>query len=460
MRRPNILVILTDQQRWDTIGLNGNDQVQTPNLDSLARSGACFSNAYANCPVCMPSRMSMLSGQYPASLRICCNGIEMPPDVMCLQHILKPYGYRTANLGKLHFKNHSSMFRDHRDPHPAYGFDTLVHSDEPGCYDDAYLKWVEKRAPDEVRNCECDTPPAWKGRPIKNHPRGAKSPYLFEGPEDLTHTAFVVDETITFLEQHQHEPFFCIAGMYAPHPPINPPKRFVDMYEQKDLPLPLRLPEEISEDVTDEQWQKIKAYYYALVSHVDDQTGRILKRLKELGLEENTVVIFTSDHGENLGDHGMTGKCNYHDSSTRVPLIFSCPEKISSRGVTREITELVDVAPTVLDLCGVQVPPFMQGKSLVPYLEERSETTGRQSAFIEHRYPMKQGYKAVRTVEYLYVLESSGTELLYDLNKDPAQLTNIAADAQYQQTLSDMRLALAKRWFEVESTLPARTAEY
>ena len=141
MRRPNVLILYTDQQRWDTIGYGGdahylgNPHIHTPNLNRLAAEGVLFANAYCNNPVCMPSRQSMLSGRYPSTLGCTTNGIEMPEDVWTLPRILQSYGYQTANVGKLHFKNHAN--RDHREPHPRYGFDTLILSDEPGCYDDA-----------------------------------------------------------------------------------------------------------------------------------------------------------------------------------------------------------------------------------------------------------------------------------------------------------------------------------
>ena len=130
MKRPNVLLLYTDQQRWDAVRAAGNAHIHTLNLDRLAGEGVLFENAFCNNPVCMPSRQSMLSGQYPSSLGCTCNGIEMPQGVPTLASLLKPYGYHTANIGKLHFKNHSN--RDHREPHPSYGFDTLILSDEPG----------------------------------------------------------------------------------------------------------------------------------------------------------------------------------------------------------------------------------------------------------------------------------------------------------------------------------------
>ncbi len=456
MQRPNVLILYTDQQRWDAMRCAGNEFIHTPNLDALAKNGAMFENSFANTPVCMPSRMSMQSGRYPAALGICCNGIEMPERIPCMHNVLKPYGYHSANIGKLHFKNHSN--RDHREPHPTYGFDTLINSDEPGCYDDAYTKWVFSRNPDMLEKCRVDTPPAWEGKPIKKHPRNTHQPYLFEAPDDYTHSAFVADETCGYIKAHKDDPFFCIAGFYAPHTPVNPPKRFVDMYDQKSMPLPERNSGENFEDVSDEQWRKTKAYYYALVSHVDDQIGRILKTLDESGLRDNTIIIFTSDHGEYLGDHGRIQKGGPEDASARTPLIISYSDSLKNQKISG-IVEAVDIAPTVLDLCGVQVPPYMQGKSLRPLLEGK-ECELRTSAFIEHRFPFGDAYKAVRTREYLYSMDNSGNETLYDLQNDPHQLCDAAGNSKYATALAEMRAEMLKRWFDAEGQYPLRTGMY
>ena len=166
MKRPNVLMLYTDQQRWDTIRYGGNTHIITPNLDRLAQEGVLMENAYCNNPVCMPSRQSMLSGLYPSTLGCTTNGIEMREDVWTIPRILGNYGYTTANIGKLHFKNHSN--RDHREPHPSYGFDTLILSDEPGCYDDAYIQWVSGHDPEQVENCRVSTPPAWQDKPVSD----------------------------------------------------------------------------------------------------------------------------------------------------------------------------------------------------------------------------------------------------------------------------------------------------
>ena len=458
MKRPNVLLLYTDQQRWDTIAASGNEYVITPRLDGLAREGVLFENAFCNSPVCMPSRHSMLSGQYPSAIGTTCNGIEMREDALTVQKVLRTYGYRAANVGKLHFKNHSN--RNHRELHPAYGFDHLVLSDEPGCYYDAYIKWVAERNPDVVEACRCSTPPAWTGAPVVKQPRNTHEPYLLEGPEELTHTAFVADECIEFIRHRGSEPFLLIGGFYAPHTPLNPPKRFVDLYKASELPLPKMNPGENRYGLSDAEWQVVKAYYYALVTHIDDQVGRILNALNEEGLTEDTIVIFTSDHGEHLGDHGLIQKgAPGLDSCAHVPLLASYPGKISKGRRFPQTIEAVDIAPTILDYCGIQVPPIMQGRSFRPLLEGRPYKE-RTSAFIEHRYPFGASWKTVRTPEFKYCVCNSGEELLFDLQSDPHELTNVAENSQYLSVMAQMRQELWRRWFDVERQYPLRSGAY
>lgn len=453
MKRPNVLILYTDQQRWDAVGY-ANPLVKTPNIDALAAAGATFENTFVNTPVCMPSRMSMLSGRYPATLGIACNGIPMPMDIPCLHNILKLYGYKTANIGKLHFQNHSD--HDHRTPHPSYGFDVMINSDEPGCYDDAYIKWVERKAPDMVGKCRVSTPPAWEGTAYDVHPRNTDEPYLFEGDQNLTHTAFVGDETATFIENSGNEPFFCIAGFYAPHCPLNPPERFVDMYNEADMPLPVRNEGDNFNDHSDSHWQKVKAYYYAMISQVDEEVGRILSALEESGKLDDTLIIFTSDHGEYLGDYGRVQKGGPEDSSSHVPLLFK--GQGIGNGKYGEMTEAIDIAPTILDYCGVQVPPFMQGQSLMP-LFKGQEFKARNSALIELKHPFESAYKAVRTEEFLYMAEADNEEL-YDLRENPYALKNVAGETEYSQTLSEMRKEMISKLIETQSQYPLKEASY
>jgi len=405
----------------------------------------------------MPSRQSMLSGRYPSTVGCTCNGIEMPPGIPTVWDILRPYGYRAANFGKLHFRNHSN--RDHRTPHPTYGLDTLILSDEPGCYEDAYVQWVRRRDPDQVENCRCGTPPAWTGRPVEKV-RSPVVPYVFEGPEDMTHSAFTAEETADFVRRHRDEAFFAIAGFFAPHCPLNPPARFVEMYDPAELPAPAMNPGEDRFDLSEAEWLRIRAHYYALVSHVDDQAGRILTALDEAGLREDTLVIFTSDHGDHLGDHGTVGKgAPGLDSCAHVPLIVSWPGHLPEGATHRHLIEAVDLLPTILECCAVQVPPFAQGRSFRPLLEGE-DYEPRRSAYIEHRVPFRDSWKTVRTADFKYCVGSHAGERLYDLRTDRHELRDVAGDAGYADVLAEMRAELIRRSFDVENQYPPRTGHY
>ena len=458
--RPNVLILHTDQQRWDTLRCMGNELMHTPNLDKLAAEGAMFTNCFVNNPVCMPSRMSLMTGRYPSALGIACNGIPLPEDTLTVNKMLKPYGYHTANIGKLHFQNHSN--RDHRDPHPDYGFDALILSDEPGCYDDAYIKWVENIAPDQVYNCRCELPPAAADPPNGKPSRAAINPYLWESDEDLTHTAFVASETCRYIEEHKDQRFFAFAGFYAPHAPINPPERFVDMYNMDDMPLPFVGEHEQGhvKDASPEQLRKMKAYYYALISHIDDQIGRVMKTLKDLGLRDKTLVIFTADHGEHLGDHGITGKgAPGFDSCIHVPCLISYPGMIQPGMKTHALVEQVDITPMILDYCGAQIPRIVQGRSIRPLLEGGAYKP-RTSIFMEQRNPFRASWKTVRTLDHKYCRNNAGRELLFDLDKDPHEINNVADTEGYQDALQMMRNELLSRWFDVEKQFPVRTGAY
>lgn len=467
MKRPNVLLLYTDQQRWDTIQAGGNPFIHTPNLDRMAREGALFHRCYCNSPVCMPSRQSLLSGTYPSTNGCTDNGIEFDESRMTLQEILSAVGYTTANIGKLHFKNHSN--RDHRELHPKYGFDHLILSDEPGCYEDAYIKWVRERAPESVEQCRVALPPAYDGPPNQAPDRNPVKPYTFQAPESLTHSAFVADETITFLQQRKESggPWFAIAGFYAPHCPFNPPERFVDMYTPSELPLPAfdqsggPFPwDGVKRDLPNAQWQKVKAYYYALISHVDDCVGKILTALESSGQMENTLIIFTSDHGEHLGDHGITSKGPPGlDSCTRVPLLVRYPKKVQAGKQYNELIESLDISSTIVDYCGIQIPPQFQGRSFRTLLEGETYHS-RTSAFTELKNPFRSSWKALRTDRYKYCVNHDGFELLYDHQNDPHEQRNIAGEPAYRQALQEVRHVLLMRWFENESQYPRKTAHY
>ena len=245
MQRPNILILYTDQQRWDALGANGNAEIRTPHLDRLAAAGVNFDHCFVQNPVCMPSRVSFLTGQYPSTLGLSHMGVPVPADAPTLPRLLRNYGYCSGQIGKLHFLPHAN--RDHRQPHPDYGFDHLEISDEPGSYHDAYRAWVAAQAPEQLDHVSLGEAPSsieWKR--IMNvrdgiaHPeeRFVKRALASRCRSELTHTAFVAEQTMEFLTRHRDGPFLCIAGFYSPHDPWVAPQEFLDLYDPAALTLP------------------------------------------------------------------------------------------------------------------------------------------------------------------------------------------------------------------------------
>lgn len=461
---PNILFIFTDQQRPDAIGL-ANPAIRTPAIDSIGREGAYFSQACCNAPVCMPSRHSLFSGLYPSVLGNTCNGIEMPQEVKSFPQYLKEAGYWTANIGKLHFLNHSN--RDHTLPHPDYGFDLLVNSDEPGCYDDAYIDWVQDRAPEEVEKCRCSSPPICEGPRLELEPRNTDEPYAFRGLEELTHSAFVADRSIQAMQEAPKDrPWFVCAGFYAPHAPVNPPKRLWESYDPADMPLPAWAEEIKPKDGevgprghTEAEWRRIVSAYYALTTHVDDQVRKLLDFLREQDLEKDTLVVFTSDHGEFLGDYGQVQKGPPgHDCIMRVPLVMKWPGVFNKGIQSDEPVELIDLAPTFLDLAGVPVPEHFQGKSLRPLLEGRMDWD-RQSCYQEYE---KDGHRwrTVRMGDHTYAISSDGEEILWNRKVDPGELVNRISHPDEASAVCRLREELAMRTPENQRRPRKRTGVY
>ena len=465
MKRPNILILYTDQQRWDAIGANDNCEIITPNLDALAARGANFTRHFVQNPVCMPSRISMLSGCYPSSLGITHMGVPAPEDIITLPRILKLAGYRTANIGKLHFLPHAN--RDHRLPHPSYGFDHLEIADEPGVYEDAYRAWVRRQSPEQMDAISAGLPPntrVWQramgiedGIVHRGNPEGRfdfDGGIAFGADDGLTHSAFVGERTSEFIRSVGGEPFFCIAGFYSPHAPWIAPQKFLDLYDDSTLSLP-QFPAEIDQSrpndpmaqFSDAQLRRAKRGYYAMISELDHHVGRILETLDACGKAENTVVVFTSDHGEWLGDHLRYGK-GYpaDDCVSRVPLVIAAPTGKPSQAC-HDIVEAVDIAPTLLELAGVQIPPFMQGESLAGIIEggaERQKTVAITEG---------AGWKCLRRARYRYLIHADGREMLWDLHADPGEYHDVAELGEYQAPLAECRQILLRRLLEIERPL-------
>ncbi len=463
MQRPNILILYTDQQRWDGMGVNGNPDIVTPHLDQLAAEGGNFDHCFVQNPVCMPSRVSFLTGQYPGTLGITHMGVPVPEATLTLPRMLGPQGYTCANIGKLHFLPHAN--RDHRHVHPAYGFDHLEISDEPGSYEDAYRAWVRRKDPTQLPYVSLGLPPTartWQQTmrlpdPVSHPTAWDRQTTLdaipFAGTDEVSHTAFVAEQTIAYLRRAKDasRPFLCIAGFYSPHSPWVAPQRFLDLYDRDRLAVPA-YPPESADQAADVQFQPAQLRtarhgYYAMISEVDFHVGTVLQALSDLNLEEETIVVFTSDHGEWLGEHCKWGK-GYpgEDAVSRVPLLIRIPGQKQGQRISH-IVESVDVVPTLLELAGCQIPPPVQGHSLLPFMQGAARGS-KDDALMEMR-----GWKSLRNRRYRYVMHAHGRECLWDLQAEYGQYRDVAGDVAYRHDLAAMRARLLQRVIRNEAPL-------
>lgn len=460
MKKPNILYIHTDQQRWNTISANGNSVIHTPNLDRLAAVGVNFDHCFAQSPVCMPSRISSMTGQYCSSLKISQMAITVPPETTTIQKILKRNGYYTALIGKLHYLPHSD--RDHRELHPDYYFDHMELSDEPGCYEDAYRAWVRSKDPDKLPFISPGLPPAaknWRDAIGFSdnilHPERAT--FEVSGAKcksSLTHTAFVGEQTIEFLKTNTSKPFFCFSSFYSPHEPWIVPEEYLSLYDDATFEVPY-FPESLNRNGSSGPFSNssIKTAmkgYYAAISEVDEWIGRILDCLDESGMTDNTIIVFTSDHGEFLGEHLKYGKGYFApDVVSRVPLIISAPSGLNClSGMTYSgIVECVDILPTLLELCGIQSPPQARG-NVLPVRKSSSEYRGDGTGLTEYL-----GWKSLRTDRFRYVTDKAGNELLFDLEKDPGAYFDVSDKPEYFEHLNYCRKRLLVKMINIETTL-------
>ncbi len=454
---PNVILITGDHLRWDHVAANGNSAILTPHMDRLVQLGTTFLHHYTVGVACAPNRASLMSGRYPHAHGVMSNGIKMPQDEVTITHVLRDAGYYTGQMGKLHFWPHKD--RDHREPHPPYGFHQMRLSDEPGPYDDAYGRWLWAQGEDVREKARVNMPGE---RPAFEH-------YVFEGDDSTTHASWVATETIAFIDdavsRHPGRPFFVHAGFYAPHPPLNPPASALAPYQGRPLP-PRRfspdeldhLPRALARTMTallqtpEDTWNSFRRHFYAMVTHLDHNVGRIVDAIEAAGLAQKTVFVITSDHGDYLGDHNLTGKSGRpYDGALRIPLILSGPGVPSGKRI-EELVEIVDVMPTLLDLGGLPSTKGMQGSSLAPVM--RGET-GRELIYMQ-----ALNNRMIRTKTAKYWIDDQGQEVLFDYRTDPYELRNVAQEDSHAALLNQMRVLLLRKVISARDPLPERIRPY
>jgi arylsulfatase A-like enzyme len=392
-RQPNVLFILPDEWRAQALGCMGNVDVQTPHLDRLASEGTLFRNTLANTPVCCPARANILTGTYANRNGMVANDLRFKKDVSTVADLFGKAGYKTGYIGKWHL-----------DGGPRYpGFVP------PGPRRHGFQYWA-------ANECNHNYFYNWYFRD-ENVPIVSE---LYE-PEFWTNLA------IDFLHESHDRPFFLMLAPGAPHDPYLAPEEYMNRYNPAKLTMRPNWVEGVHES-----GRKDVAAYYASITAIDDQIGRLLRVLQELGLDENTIVLFSSDHGNMLGSQGAQLKRKPWEESIRVPGIVRCPKTIPAGRVIDTLFSHVDFAPTLLSLCGLPIPKQMQGSDLSEVVLGKS-TTGPASAYFQifgpyHGDGTEFAWRAIRTERYLYARTETGPWLLYDLEKDPYEMRNLVND--------------------------------
>ncbi len=449
--RPNVLFIVSDDMNCD-LGAYGHSMVQTPNLDRLASRGVRFDHAYSQNPVCNPSRTSFMTGLYPEQTNINTNAGHFRtyiPEVLTLGQHFQNNGYFVARVGKIyHYGVPTNIGENGNDDAATWhqvrnpiGIDKIREPDlnviVPGAHSGGTLSWLEIDSEDE------------------EHTDGQGANYAIEMME----------------ENHPSKtgrPFFLAMGFYRPHTPYVAPSHYFDLYptdaidpvmlhpnDRDDIPK-AALPDRPNQlDLTIEQRKDIIQAYYASITLVDTQVGRLLDALDRLELADNTIVVFVSDHGYHLGAHGLWQKSDLFEGSTRVPLIVATPgDAGGARGAaTESLTELVDLYPTLSALCGIDTPAHVVGKSLVPVLNDPSVSL-RDTAYsvtecrtVRRWDNSKFLGRTIRTARYRYTEWDEGSYgvELYDYERDPEEFTNLAYDPEHANLMQQLRRRLQAR---------------
>lgn len=457
--RPNVILITTDQQRYDTLGVTGNSQIHTPHMDALAQRGTLFERAYIQNPVCIPSRACLQTGRYTHQHGVMYmeKAVDetpgLPPWEITFMERLQMAGYRTGVAGKIHMM-----------PQKGFNFERLCGGKGyrwtqpeglpigPGPLGPAYASWLEARHPGayEMIYEQRQQPEYW------DNMTAITNVLPLEEYVDY----WIAEQAIEFLHYPGPKPFFLWCGFCGPHAPIDPPKPYDERYSFDEVPLPKsrhddppRSPKGWPESWwgTDEmKIRRWRSYYWGLVTLIDDMLGRIMEVLNKRGLWDNTLIIFTTDHGDMTGDYNMMEKGNFYEEVTRVPLIVVPPGEKVTRNRIDGLVEVSDIAPTILDYAGVSIPPQMQNVSLKPLMEGHGEP--RESVLCEFMTSdqTRKG-KCIRTERYKYIFWGLENEPeFYDLWEDPDELHNLYGDARYRSEIERHKDLLLDRLMKSE----------
>ena len=443
--RPNIILITTDQQRYDTLGVTGNTRIRTPNLDALAECGTLFERAYIQNPCCIPSRACLQTGRYTHQHGVLHmeRVIDLTPGLpeweLTFMERLQTAGYRTGATGKIHMM-----------PQKGFHWERLCGGKGarwtqaegsrlgPGPLGPTYASWLEARHPGGYE----------KIYEQRRRPEYADHMTAITNVLPLEHYVdyWIAEQAIEFIHYPGSSPFFLRIGFCGPHGPVDPPEPYDRIYPFDEVPLPRQRhdrPPASPKGRPDSRWAQDEtlirrwiSYYWGLVTLIDDMVGRIASVLHERGTLDNTLIAFVSDHGDMAGDYNMMAKGNFYEEVIRVPMIVVSP---GNRPAPRQIGGLVetsDLAPTFLDYAGVDVPAEMAARSLRPLVEGRGEA--RESILCEYVTNDRTRWgKCTRTDRYKFIFWGLDTEPeFYDLQEDPEELRNRYHDPAYRDEVA------------------------
>ena len=505
----NILLITSDQQHYDALGVR-NPRIRTPSLDRLAREGVRFERAYCNNPVCSPSRATLITGLYPAWHGCWTIGVKLPEDVPTVGDIFQEHGYETILVGKAHFQPLASapgsesiecqpILRDldfWRGFHgPWYGFSHVetarmhAHESHVGQH---YALWMEGKGLTQWR----DYFQQWPRRDDDKYrgPEYMRDMRTWDLPEEYHHTHWVGERTVANMERcvAEGKPFFMWASFFDPHPPYAVPEPWASMYDPADMPIGRYTPGEM-EDVPphlqktqepapdysmyrepggqglhgfhthlheEDQLRRSMACYYGMVSLIDLEVGRILDALDRLGLAEDTLVVFTTDHGHFLGQHGLIAKGPFHyEDMLRIPMLARMPGHLPAGQVSEALQCQVDLPATFLDTAGIDIPGAMQGLS--QWGAWRGDAPQpRDWVLVENRHnPTTVHLRTLVTQRYkITVYRGHDYGELFDLESDPRELRNLWDEPGYAEVKGALMLRFVQAEMEREPTRMPRIA--
>ena len=436
--RPNILLIISDEHNASVMGCDGNEIVRTPNMDSLAGRGVVFERAYCNSPLCVPSRLSMTAGKYASRVGAWSNDCWLPrEDYPSIATAMTAAGYESLLCGKMHY-----------DASRRYGFTEIAKIGNGS----------RKTGTGKRRKADDLAPqPGLSGRFDKFHPGDGGV---------LPHDRKVTEGMLGFLagRKASDKPFFAIAGYLAPHFPLIVPEKYWTPYKGK-VPMPVlpagHLPSQARnwkhlrigfnmEDVPADVVRKGRELYYGLTQWLDEEIGKLLAALGGSEAADNTVVIYTTDHGENIGEHGLWWKNCMYEHAARVPLIVSWPARWAGGQRRTGACSLVDVIQTIAGLGGAELPDDCDGDSLVGWLDDAKAPWKDLAVSEYYAHNICSGYAMVRSGDYKYVYhtrpdaEHGPQRELYDLSADPGEFVNLTEKPEHAKRIEQMHAALVK----------------